>query len=253
MVMTLRIQGNLTAVVALAFAALSACSDTVAETGGTGGNGAGGQGGQGGDGGDGGGGGLTEDCSEFEATPGAPLLPVTLRFVNQTGADLFLGPTEPGCGDYLPYSLADRTGEPLKPTLDSCEFECHSLLSGGCGCPAICAQVPVVRITENGSYDLVWAGAIYDALTMPAACYADESCAGTACFRATMPPSGDLTFTGTAHPELSGCDAPPCTCTPDASGSCTIDGVTEVSGTPIVATATYAYGGGGTEVEIVFE
>ncbi len=187
--------------------------------GGTGGGGTGGTGGQ-------------DACSAFVTDP--PTTAVTVRIVNNTAADLFIGPETPGgCGQIDPFSL-DDAGQPVTWQLDSCTFTCEALQKGQCACAADCALPFVWRIAAGGVLEVPWDGIVFPTETMPDTCY-DAMCgAGQACF-VPREPSGPLTFTATAWTEVSGtCGGGACTCTPDANGTCAISmGEAVVAGTGV--------------------
>lgn len=209
--------------------------------------------GTGGGGGEGGGeGGGPDVCESYEDPPqlGAPQRSVTVRFVNDSAADLFLGAVEPGCGVYIPYAL-ERAGVSVKPSLDICEFSCGQMMDGQCACPAACAMPQITRIVPGGSFEALWGGMDYEPASLPPLCQAD-GCGG-ACYLPALA-QGAYTVLGTAHPELGDCiPNDTCDCQPDASGSCTFSTTMGVAGTPIEASATYDFGSGAEVVELRFE
>lgn len=212
---------------------------------GCGGNAGGGSGG-GGDGGSGGAG----VCEAFVTEPAQTA--VTVRIVNDTASDLYIGPEAAGgCGEVDPFSVQDAGGQPLGWRLQQCSFTCEMLQTGGCGCTADC-PIPVVwRIVPGGALEVPWNGTVFTSETMPDECY-DASCGvGVSCL-VEREPEGALTLEAAAWSEVTGSCGASCTCTPDGTGSCAIDsGDAVVGGNGIFAKAEV--GAPGAEVEIVFQ
>lgn len=216
-------------------ALLAACGGTVT-TGGGGGGGAGGQGP-----------GLCETYLDQTSDDGAPR-PTTVRLVNLRASDVFLGDPTQGCYGYVPFSLA-QGGEAVEPRLGGCQFTCETMMSGQCSCPAICEQPQIVRLAPGGTYELTWGGFDYLPAQLPSECNT-AGCSGE-CFIPRYA-SGLYEVTGTAYPELD-CGGGDCTCEPDASGACVVDGAAAVAGAPITTSVTYDYASTVWELELVFE
>lgn len=229
----------LTALAALA----AACGSTVNDdrSGGTS-TGSGGSGATGTTGSGAGGSGIGGDgpsCDAFLPDTGLGD-PVTIRIENADVVDIFLGEPGSGCGSPHLYSLEMPNGDPpaiYKGSLEVCELTCAELQQSGCECAADCAQPYVVRIAPGGHYDATWIGYVYDTADMPAACYSDATCKGAGSYcpiERVAPPALDVLVP--AYPGAT-CDGTPCTCTPDATGSClAFAGTVELESGPIGTT-----------------
>jgi hypothetical protein len=185
----------------------------------------------GGGGGDGGSGGASV-CEAFVTDP--PETAVTVRLVNNSLADLYVGPeTAGGCGDVDAFTLQDADGQPVAWRLGQCGFTCEAVQTGACGCTADC-QLPVVwRITAGGALEVPWNGTVFTQETMPDECY-DEGCGVGGPCAVERKPEGKLLFQAAAWTEVTGTCSGSCTCTPDATGSCMIGmGDAAVGGTGI--------------------
>ena len=194
-------------------------------------------------------GGAGDACATYAAAAPA-VTAVTVRLVNQTGKPLYLGQTQPGCGDGVSFTVKDGAGTVLHHALAICEPTCANMLQRSCACAADCAMPTVTLVADAGAASLVWKGSIYTATKMPAACYADGQCAASECLVEGAPPAGPLTFGASAYTTASGCQqSDSCTCTPDASGTCQVEGASTVTGTKLDATATWK---GEASVDLVF-
>jgi hypothetical protein len=196
-----------------------------------------------------GGGGGGDVCAPFTAAPPAAAT-VTVRLVNRTGNAIYLGQTSAGCDDGVEFTLTDGAGAVLVHDLDVCESTCARLRERSCACAADCALPSAWLVAPYGARTIEWAGTVFRTTTMPASCHSDPQCASAPCFVEELPPAGPLTMAAVAYTEGGPCpNGGSCTCTPDASGSCRIDGATTVGGSRLDATATWK---GEASVEIVF-
>jgi hypothetical protein len=190
--------------------------------------------------------GTANTCSEY-TTPPPSASPVTVRIVNNTKSNVYLGQQNAGCSSGPGYSIADASTKPLKPSRDACEFTCADEQKTSCACAADCAQPIVTLVAPGGHVDLTWQGSVFLSAMMPANCYADPNCTSSTCLVETAPPAGALTFGASAWTMATGCGVAPCMdCTPDASGTCIMNANT-VGGTEIKGQATWS---GGSQVEI---
>jgi len=187
----------------------------------------------------------TLSCSDF-APSAPPTAPTTVRVVNSTGGNVFLGPTTPACEFQIGFTLEDSGGKPLKIVQNSCDFRCGDLQdpsSSSCTCDPSCTGSPITLLKDGAHFDLGWPGTVFEIEKMPTKCFADSTCAGTPCIVETVPPAGPLTVTVAAY-TAPACSSGPCTlCTPGATGNCTVFGATNVTGTKIEASAVWAGSG----------
>jgi hypothetical protein len=229
---------------------VSACGGSAtnepSESAGAGASGSGGSGsGASGTGASGGG----PDTCDYE--PGDVTGPnVTVRLVNETGQPLYLGNTEVDCEPFGGFELSNANG-PLLWQRGSCSFTCAEAQEGSCACAAGCAAPIVTMVADGASWSVTWPGTIYVPKQLTAEC-AHPDCGAIECVNEATPPAGELTLTATAYPEAVGCDFGPCTCAPDASGTCIIDYPATVGGRAVTATATISQVSEAT-VDIVFE
>lgn len=202
----------------------------------------------GGTGGDGGGGG--DVCAAFATDP--PTASVTVRVLNNTENDLYIGPeTAGGCGHTEPFSLEDADGKALRWRLQNCDFTCEMLQTDACGCTTECELPAVWRIAPGGALSVDWNRVVFTTETMPDGCY-DPGCGiGQEC-AVPREPSGELTFLASAWSEVGGDCGGECTCTPDAGGSCTI-GMGEATVAGSVITTSTKVSEVASTVDIVFE
>lgn len=214
----------------------------------------GGNGGNGGSGGSGGSGGHTgsaPDCAKIIASD--ETTPVTVRFVNQTAADIYLKYTLAGGCETVPaVEMKDPDGQELGFYFTGpCNQTCENFLTGSaCNTATKTCSAPVMRIAPQGVVSATWTGAVLEQRTAPAACLGlDANQEDTACWAEIAPKAFPLSLTATAGTAVS-C-APACACTPDASGSCTISSAAHVEGTMINGTGSFA--SGATSVDIVFQ
>jgi hypothetical protein len=198
--------------------------------------------------------GETVDCEGFADAPVDGPVSVVIR--NDTGAPLFLGDDD-ACSYNIELELADADGQPLVWRGDGlCMFTCEHLQQSGAGCPAICPIPPLVYIEPGGSYTDEWTGRYREERVMPESCWLEPDYSGTGrCDQLITAPDGDYRLTARAWTALDNCDADPCLCTPDPSGSCLIDSMGSASVTTSTAreaTTTVTYPSQ-TSVEIVFD
>lgn len=207
-------------------------------------------GGSGGSGGGSGGTGGESVCTEYVTAPAQN--PVTVRIVNQTANDLYIGPEAAGgCGQVDAFSVSDDGGNPVGWRLQACSFTCEELQKGACACAADCALPYVWRIAPAGALEVPWNGTIFTPETMPDECY-DASCGTGQTCSVEREPSGALTLSATAWSEVTGSCGASCTCTPDATGTCTIgSGDVAVAGTSATAQAQVDTVSG--TIELIFQ
>jgi len=126
---------------------------------------------------------------------------------------------------------------------------CKDAAQGPFGCTAECAAPEAIRIEPGAAVEVVWKGTVLVSEQMPAACY-ESGEVGDACMVEQDAPT-DLTLRAHAWTEIAcaGVETA-CSCTPDASGSCTVSFAT-VTGTDLVASASLA-AVSDTTVELVF-
>lgn len=234
----------LTAIAGLGIAALAACTTTVSQfedDGGSGGNGSGGTGS----------GGNGTQCEGFEDTTERADVTVSIR--NATAAPIYL--TGLGCDADIDLRLYDEDDQRIDFRAGVCHFTCEELQQSEAICAADCAIPPIVMIAPGGSYDMPWDGTIHRPAQMPESCYLNPEYATQGCDRRTVAPAATYQFEVSAHDD-SWCplDQPgACTCTPDASGSCTFEqpyGEIVGEGRPARADLVFP---SETRAEIVFE
>ena len=185
-------------------------------------------------------------CEPFFEEPAGS--EVRVRLSNQTAAAIYLGDEQETCSTHIPFEvLAD--GQSLAWRGGNCGVRCKDATQGPIGCTAECAAPEATRIEPGASVDVVWKGTVLVSEQMPAACY-DSGEVGDACMVEEDAPA-DLTLRAYAWTEIA-CQGgePACTCTPDASGVCTVSFAT-VTGTDLVASASLAVVSD-TTVELVF-
>jgi hypothetical protein len=181
----------------------------------------------------GGGSGEPSVCDDFLNEPGSSR--VTVRLVNLTDTDVYLGNPNPGCGEYQAFDLRDAAGRDLVWMRDMCDFTCEDVMRSACGCPAFCPVAPVTLVAPQGAYEVVWSGTIFEPSSIPDVCLADPTCGTSSCLVERAPAAGELFLTATAWTgvEGRGCPQEPCGCTPDATGTCVVEGDVNVTGQPI--------------------
>ncbi|MFT3769196.1 MAG: hypothetical protein QM820_27470 [Minicystis sp.] len=231
----------------LGAAAITGCGggggDTGGNTGGNGGNASTSSSGSGtstssSSGGDGGAG-AGKPCEDYPTPPPATT-PVTIRLVNKSANNVYLGEKTPSCATNLGFTLEDASANQLKPSRDVCEFTCGELQSGACGCPANCAAPIVTLLAPNGHYDIGWPATVFEAIAMPKSCYQDPTCDTGTCLNEVTPPTGPLTMKASAFSMAAGCPGGTCQdCTPGTQGNCTVNTATMVSGTEVKGTVQW--------------
>lgn len=177
-----------------------------------------------GDGGSGASSGGQDDCASYIVEPTRDPVKVTIH--NTSKSNLYLGdPTPSGCANEPEFSLKSSDGSELTWALPACALTCAQAQQGSCACAADCAA-PFVRLLAPGaSYEITWAGTVFTSKQMPTACYKEASCAQSGgCLEEEEPPSGTLTFAVSAWTEVMCNSGATCACTPDATGTCIIDG-----------------------------
>ncbi len=184
--------------------------------GGTGGTGTGGKGGE---------------CTAFLDEP-APA-PVTFRFRNQSGLDIYL----PVTCDVLGYSLASIAPQddvdyyPYEP---ACVQTCEELQSSSpfdCGAGACAASS--LRIAHGESVDWAWSATGLQVVPdMPAACFFSPKTSGSSCERQIEARGGDYQLSINGYASCG----PACTC--DANGVCDGDATGNVA---YASPATFSY------------
>lgn len=223
----------------LLLAPVLACGSTATSGAGDGGAGGGGAG----SGAGGGGAGQTLSCEAF-SFDAFPKIPVTIRFINQTAAPIFVPNPQPGCSYELDFTLADGQGAPLTWSADSCVTSCAEYQVGDCACTYACELPTADRIEPGGTLDRTWNGWIVEDTQMPSSCvdaackFSGASPMTTDCWIGVTPP-GPIAITARAWTTVSGCPQDGCTCLEGADPEiCVVSA--EVSGAPIEVTGTIA-------------
>lgn len=229
-------------------ASLFACGGSAENPGGGGSGANGGSGGSGASGGSGGDDG--KGGGYCDVPPDLPGPNVTVRLVNKTGQNLYLGDPQQSCDSYRAFEVVTGDGKTLKSSLGSCEFTCSDLLAGQCQCAADCAAPVVTLLAADGVYTAQWDGSIFSSASLNTGC-ATNGCSDGACIY-QEPATGPLGLVGGAYLDVMGCDPGPCSCTPDANGTCLLDYPATVTGTKITASATITQVTA-TTVDIVFD
>lgn len=192
-------------------------------------------------------GGAGPDCDAIAKDESAT--PVPVRFVNETGADLYVQVNDnSNCGP-RPFLIKDPDGDELSWTNDGvCTQTCADF---SCVCTATCGEAPATRVTPNSAVTIQWKGVVREERTLPTSCIPSGSFCnpGAPCEAEIVPKTFPLTFVGTAW-TAADCGGGACTCAPDANGICVIDH-SSPSGSAVQATATFA--AGGTSIDLVFQ
>jgi hypothetical protein len=156
-----------------------ACSARVDLDDGNGGNGGGGEGGSGGN--------VNPECVPFHDAE--PASAITIRFINQTGQDVFL----PATCDSLDYSVTPSAGEDgvdYGPTGGACQQTCDALQSED---PLLCAADACapssIRLSTGQVREVVWDGRGQVGAEMPLVCWHSKD-AGTTCTQIVNAPAG---------------------------------------------------------------
>lgn len=186
--------------------------------------------------GTGGSGGTPVPCTDFVVTPPS-LPPVTVRVVNATTGDLYLGPAQVECGYQIGFTLTDASGKDVKPAKGHCEFSCKDMQLGHCACTPNCVVPDIVKLVAGKRYDILWPRTVFEGATMPGACY-DQTCTAETCFmeKAAQSP---LTVKVSGYSGVHCASGACADCTPDASGSCSVPDADHTSGTAHPATVTW--------------
>ena len=162
---------------------------------------------------------------------------VLVRVHNQGTEPIYLGGS--GCGTWIDLLLADAQGTDLTWRVDSCTFTCEELRrEGDFACAAGCAMPPTYMVAPGGYYETSWSGTYLSQEPMPSDCYGGVD-HPTTCQQQIVAPAGSYSVTVNVWDQVS-CDVDPCTCTPDAQGSCPLDYAWS-SDTPRQASATVSY------------
>jgi hypothetical protein len=188
------------------------------------------------------------ECEGLPANEYGPPIPV--RFINQTGADLYLQLTGGTCGAH-PFRISGPNGEVLEwgGASSSCSYTCEDV---SCVCTTTCSPVPVTRITPGGTATMEWHGDVREKRKVSASCAKLKTgycVTNGSCEVDVLAKEFPLTFAGVAYTELS-CDGGECTCAPDANGICKLGGITSPAGEAVVAKAVFDEGG--TAIDLVF-
>jgi len=193
-------------------------------------------------------------CSDFTPPPPGGT-PITVRLVNKTTGNVYLGETTAGCSTSIGFTLEDAKMATLKPSRDICEFTCAELQQGSCACPAGCAAPIVTLVGPGQHYDVGWPGTIFVSEDMPAKCYQDMICVnGGGCLVEQAPPMETLTMRASAW-SMAVCPGNPgqtCVdCVPGFSGSCIVPGAQTVGGTEIKGSVQWNMGQGIAEIDFM--
>jgi hypothetical protein len=218
---------------------------------GTGGDGTGGDA-SGGTGGDGTGGDGQLVCSDY-LEPYATN-PASVRLVNNTSSDIYVGKTAASCKFEIGFGLVDAEDAPYRLVRDDCEFTCKDMQDGDCLCtPGVCDASVVTKIAPGGHWDVGWPGTILTDPEMPAGCFDTASCAPKSCVNEVLAPTSGATLKAFAWSEPKGCPDDNCSsCTPGyPTYTCTVPGADHVGGTMLEASKAYT-GQGGT-ITLTFE
>jgi hypothetical protein len=191
-----------------------------------------------------------EDCARF--VDQAPQREFQVRFTNARTEVVFVG-EEAGCGSLEPISLKNDKGQLELLSLGDCGNGCERLQRGALGCAAICRIPEIVQIAPGGHHDFAWNGSVYVQAAMPSGCYRESQQAPASCAKSVVAPPGPYQVSGSVWPvaDCSSAGHPCATCTPDASGSCTISGG-HVSGQVVTKNVTLEVPTS-TSVELVFD
>jgi hypothetical protein len=186
--------------------------------------------------GTGGTGGTPEPCTDFIVAP-PNLPPVTVRVVNATSADVYLGPSQADCGYEIGFSLTDASGAALKPNKGHCEFSCADMQLGHCACPPGCVVPDIVKLVAGKHYDILWPRTVFQGATMPGSCY-DKTCTAAACYMEKAA-QGPLTVKVSGYAGVHCASGACADCTADSSGSCSVPDADHTSGTEHPATVAW--------------
>jgi len=161
--------------------------------------GGGGEGGQGG------------ACTAFaDAEPSAP---VTFRFSNQSGQDVYL----PASCDDLDYSLtpqAGETGTTYGRVGGACQQSCEELQTEEpILCDAAACAASAYRLQTGDVIEIVWDGRGQAPVEMPLSCW-ESAAAGTSCTQIVAAPAGSYSLSVRGFSECGD----ECEC--DANGLC---------------------------------
>jgi YD repeat-containing protein len=143
----------------------------------------------GGDNGGGGAGGSNDpQCVPFhDAVPSSA---VTIRFINQSGQDVYL----PATCDQLNVSITPEAGEDgayYGPTGGSCSQSCDALQSEDpVFCDAAACAPSAIRLPQGETREVVWDGRGQRSAEMPLVCWQSKD-AGTTCSQIVNAPAGE--------------------------------------------------------------
>lgn len=224
---------------------------------GQGGNHTGGTGGAtnstGGTGGKTGGAGGAIDCAALRADEEAT--GVAVRVVNHTAADIFIQyDTNPFACSSSGYTVTSPSHEMLFTSLGVCGTTCATYSDMvTCTVTYTCAISEVTRIAPQGVFTMPWGGTVLEQKQLPHACFSAGGSPGatTNCQAFVKPKELPLTFTSTVGTAVTCNGSGACTCTPDANGTCTVEGSYQAGGTMLSAQGTY--NAGDSTIDIVFE
>ncbi len=189
------------------------------------------------------------DCSTYTPTAPTPK-PVSVRFLNMTGATMYIGEPVADCANNIGFDLDDPSGNALTPELQNCQFTCSWVQHQQCSCATGCGS-PIVTLVAPGSYyEIPWTGTVFNSASMPASCDKDDTCPGDTCFIEVQAPAPPLTMSGKAWTKAEGCTGTCMDCTPGAGGTCIVNQATSVGGTEINGTVSWM---GESKINVVFQ
>jgi hypothetical protein len=177
-------------------------------------------------------------CSDYAPGP-PPTKPATVRLVNGTTHNIYLGSPAQACEYHFDFQLFDGQSE-LQPSRDACAHTCEEIQQSGCDCSIPCVSI-VTLVSPGKHFDVGWPGTVFSTAEMPAQCAPDASCNGRAqtCLIEEAAPAVALTIRATAYTDKE-CDAGQCfDCTTGVSGSCIVTGAVRTKGTALLATGEW--------------
>jgi hypothetical protein len=167
---------------------------------------------------------IPEDCEPFLDT-NEEAAPVTIAIENNSPDPIYLVST--GCSSDVELILRDGAGDYVSRWGSACGIQtCEVLMEEPrYECLADCAQPPTVMVAPGGRYETTWDGFVMEQVEMPSGCFSEAQSAATTCSQLQVAPDGVYAAgfnVATAITCDTGLNAD-CTCTPDESGTCTID------------------------------
>ena len=159
------------------------------------------------------------------AKPPTPPVGIPVHIKNLRTTDILVGDPMKPCR-LMPFFFVGAGGDPppvWSPSPPSMVPSCDSLMSNGaCSGDAQCLPPVLARIVPGGTYTTTWAGFDWNSDAMPGSCYANPTCNSTICWYPRT--SGGSRNVDVEVASMPLCGGSPCTCTPDASGSCEVQG-----------------------------